>query len=124
MRCVSTSVGFPDFTEFRHFAYHCQFAPLNDTLTNHLRSLAHDPRVAFNKPLSSLLMPQGQSSLLQSILYFLQVISRQVSRKISMNALQSDLIPSRILIPVGIATGCMSKRRLGTSERLFRGVNS
>ena len=85
-----TFTGSPGSAEFQNFVYHCQFALLNETLTSYLRSLACDPKI-----ISELLqVVQSQdSSFLQSILYLLQVVGRQVSKRIS---LQSDLIPNFI----------------------------
>ena len=90
-RTFLTSSPLQDSAEFQQFAYHCQFARLNDVLTSHLRSLACDSKIIFNDSLSKLLVPSKQFSLLQSILYFLQVMGRQV-RQHPMNILQSDLI--------------------------------
>jgi len=70
----------PDPEDFQLFAFHCQFARLNDTLTNHLRSPACDPENTFPNVLS---MSKG-SCLLQSVFYFLQVTSREVSDGVSM----------------------------------------
>jgi hypothetical protein len=80
--------GFPDLAEFQDFAYHCQFAHLDDGLKDHLRSLACHPNITFTKSFPKSLVPDEQTCLLQSIFYFLQVIGRQVSIHMSMGSLQ------------------------------------
>jgi len=91
---LPTICGYLDLAEFHDFAYHCQFACLNDTLKRHLRPLACDPEMIFTESLSTLFGKSTRSSLLQSILYFLQAICRQVSKQMTINGLQSDLITS------------------------------
>jgi hypothetical protein len=76
--------GFPDLAEFQDFAYHCQFAHLDDGLKNYLRSLACHP---VTKSFPKTLVP-AECCLLQSMLCFLQVIGRQVSIHMSMGSLQ------------------------------------
>jgi hypothetical protein len=78
--------------EFQQFAYHCQFARLNDTLKSHLRSLACDPKIIFTDSLSGLLVPSKHFFLLQSTLYFLQVMGREVRSHRFMNILRSDIL--------------------------------
>ena len=65
----------PDTSKFQDFAYHCQFARFTDTWPGHIRSLARDPKIAVQSGSFGF----SRSLLLQSMLYFLQVIGRQVS---------------------------------------------
>ena len=116
------NILFPDPADLEDFAYHCQFARLGDSLTDYLRSLARSPEITLTKSLSGLLISPEDPSSLRSILFFLQAIGRPVSK----HTLQSDfnfILHTRILIPVEIVTGNMSKRRISASDRLSHGVN-
>ena len=68
---VPTLTTFPDSEQFRDFAYHCQFTHLDDALKDQLSSQAS------TKPLLTFRVSK-RFCLLQSMLYFLQVIGRQV----------------------------------------------
>jgi len=63
------------FTKISGFCLPLPIARLNDTWTNPVRSLARDPKIT----VQSEVFESSRSLLLQSMLYFLQVIGRRVS---------------------------------------------
>ena len=103
--------------EFSNFAYHCQFARLNDSLTNYLRSLACDRQIAFSGCLSIQQISECPSLQLKTILYLTQSMRRQVGFNMCVISV-IPTPPARILILVEITTDNISEKRNYTSSRV------